>query len=51
MDSGQNKENIYCIFNQTQENSNMQIEKAFKIYLKELLKTKDNDLAKYTEKH
>lgn len=37
-----NKEKIYCIFNQTKENANKKIEKAFKIYLKDYINIKNN---------
>ena len=49
MENQQNKEQIYCIFNQTKEVPSKQIGKAFEIYLRELTKTKDN-LEKNTEK-
>ena len=42
MEDKKSKEQIYCIFNQTKENINKQIGKAFEIYLRELIKTKDN---------
>ena len=50
MDSKQTKPNVYCIFNKEKKEPNTQIEKAFEIYLKNLLKTKDLSLDKTFEK-
>lgn len=38
----QEREKIYCIFNETKQKPNIQIGKAFEIYLRELIKTKEN---------
>ena len=37
----QDKEKIICIFNKAKEKPNVQIGKAFEIYLKDFRKTKD----------
>ena len=50
MNSKQNKPNVYCIFTKAKGEPNTQIEKAFEIYLKNLLKTKDLSLDKNFEK-
>jgi hypothetical protein len=50
MNSKQNKPNVYCIFTKAKDEPNTQIEKAFEIYLKNLLKTKDLSLDKNFEK-
>ena len=50
MDSKQTKPNVYCIFTKAKDEPNTQIEKAFEIYLKNFLKTKDLSLDKTFEK-
>lgn len=50
MDSKQTKQNVYCIFTKAKKEPNTQIEKAFEIYLKDFLKTKDLSLDKTSEK-
>ena len=50
MEKGQDKENVYCIFKHTIESPNKELEKAFEIYLKDLLKTKDLSLEKNLRK-
>ena len=50
MNNEKNEANIYCIFPERKDNANTQIEKAFEIYLKDLLKTKDLSLDKTLRK-
>ncbi len=50
MKEQKDKEKVYCIFNSEKEDINAKIGKAFEIYLKECVKTKE-ELEKSKKKH
>lgn len=50
MKEQKDKEKVYCIFNSKKENINEKMGKAFEIYLKECIKTKE-ELEKSKKKH
>ena len=50
MKGNQDKEKIYYIFSETKKDFNLQIEKAFEMYLKDLLNTEILNLEKNTKK-
>ncbi|MCI8760475.1 MAG: hypothetical protein HFJ34_05070 [Clostridia bacterium] len=50
MKEQKDKEKVYCIFNSEKENITEKIGKAFEIYLKEWIKTKE-ELEKSKKKH
>ena len=50
MEKQKDKEKVYCIFNQTKDNINERMGKAFEIYLKDYIVTKEK-LEKNQELH